>query len=416
LNNSDVTETRQQSIALTVLITLYALGFTNLFLRNSLGIMAPSIAEDMVLSPATLSLVASSFFLAYGIMQIPSGMMLDRFGARRTLAFLLIFTMAGAATFSMAENASQLILARVLMGIGCAGIFSGAVFVINEWVTPDRMIVQTTILNSFAAIGGLCATAPLAAVLAIYDWRLCFWVFTIGVSVILLGVIFSLRDPPQVANEAPKRENLVDILAGVRLALVQPGMARMLVIGIPLSAQTTIMGVWGAPYLRDVHQLGDVERGGVLFIMALTGVAGHSSYGLAARFFNSVRITLLAGSTMIVGLLVALALAKQPPLWLVTSIFGAIGYLAMYPMLAFAHARALVPSAVIGRGVAVTNMGIMSAIALMQLLFGWMVGFFPAEDGAIPEVAYRVAFGGVAALSIVAILIYAPIKDYKPRG
>ena len=74
-------------IAIAVLVTLYMLGFTNLFLRNSLGIMAPVISRDMALSPETLSVVASSFFFAYGLMQIPSGMMLDRFGARATLAF-----------------------------------------------------------------------------------------------------------------------------------------------------------------------------------------------------------------------------------------------------------------------------------------------------------------------------------------
>lgn len=398
-----------------MLATLYALGFINLFLRNSLGIMAPSIAEDMVLSPETLSVVASSFFFAYGLMQIPGGMLLDRFGARFTLAFLLVFTLAGAATFAMAQNATHLVIARILMGIGCAGIFSGAFFVINQWFTPDRMIVQSTILNSFAAVGGLCATAPLAAALAIYDWRACFWAFTIGVGVILLAVVTTLREPPSQASTVRSRESLFDILAGVRRAVGQPGMVRLLFIGLPLSCQTSIMGVWGAPYLRDVHGLNDVERGGVLFIMALTGVAGHSAYGIAARFLNSVRAALLIGSSILVLLVGALAFVEQPPLWLVTAILAAIGFFAMYPMIAFAHARALVPQAIVGRGVAVTNMGIMSAIALMQLVFGWIVGMFPAEGNAIPEMAYRAGFAVQAGLALLAIVIYAPIKDFKPR-
>ena len=55
---------QKQSIAIVVLVMLYMLGFTNVFLRNSLGIMAPSIAGDMALSPETLSIIASSFFFA----------------------------------------------------------------------------------------------------------------------------------------------------------------------------------------------------------------------------------------------------------------------------------------------------------------------------------------------------------------
>ena len=259
------------------------LGFTNLFLRNSLGIMAPSISRDIALSPETLSIVASSFFFAYGLMQIPSGMLLDRFGARRTLAFLLLFTTAGAALFSSAETASQLIAARILMGIGCAGIFSGAFFVINQWVASDRVITQTALLNSFAAIGGLCATAPLAALLTIYDWRLCFWVFTIGVGLLLVSVLVGLREPPQAAGAtAARHETFGQILAGVRRPLAQPGMKRLLVVGIPISSQTTIMGAWGAPHLRDVHQLNDIERGSVMFAMAITSIAGHSFLGYTA--------------------------------------------------------------------------------------------------------------------------------------
>lgn len=88
----------------------------------------------------------------------------------------------------------------------------------------------------------------------------------------------------------------------------------------------------------------------------------------------------------------------------------------MYPMLAFAHARSLIPTELVGRGVAVTNMGIMTAIAVSQLLFGWIVGLYPSENDVLPEIAYRAAFATLATLSLIAVLIYAPIKDCKPRG
>ncbi|MBU2534151.1 MAG: MFS transporter, partial [Alphaproteobacteria bacterium] len=321
----------RQPVAWAVLLTLYMLGFTNLFLRNSLGIMAPSMAKDMALTPETLSIVASSFFFAYGLMQIPSGMLLDRFGARRTLAFLLLFTTAGAALFSMSENVSQLVTARILMGIGCAGIFSGAFFVINQLFAADRVITQTGLLNSFAAIGGLCATAPLAALLTLYDWRSLFWAFTIGVAVLLVSVMFGLKEPPRDAARVG-RESFGAIFAGVRRALAQPGMKRLLVVGIPLSSQTTIMGAWGAPYLRDVHHLDDIQRGSVMLAMAISSVFGHSCIGFFARLLNSVRNAILASSVVVVVLLALLAALDHPPVWAVAAIFATLGFVTMYPM------------------------------------------------------------------------------------
>ncbi len=407
----------QQNIALSMLLVLYALGFTNLFLRGSLGILAPTLSSEMQLGPETLSLIASSFFFAYALMQIPGGMLLDRFGARRTLATLLLFTTAGAAAFSMAESAEGLILGRVLMGIGCAGIFSGAFYVVNQWVAPERVVIQSGYLNSFAALGGLCATAPLAALISVFAWRDCFWVFTAGVAILLLAVSIGLREPAGSAmRQTSRHESLAAVFSGVVRAVAQPGLKRLLVVGIPMSVQTTLLGVWGAPYLRDVHGLDEIARGNVLLGMGISGVFGHTFYGILARRLNSIKTVILGGATTILLLTLVLVFTQQPPIWLVTSVFALIGFFAMYPMMAFAHARGLVPSDLIGRGVAVTNMGVMSAIAVSQLVFGWIVGQFASVEGVPPEVAYRAAFAALAAMSLIAILIYAPVRDSRPLG
>ena len=404
------------TIALSMLLLLYALGFSNLFLRGSLGILAPTISTELQLSPATLSLIASSFFFAYALMQIPSGMLLDRFGARWTLATLLLFTTAGAAVFSSATTSGELILARVLMGIGCAGIFSGAFYVINQWVAPDRVIMQSGILNSVAAVGGLCATAPLAILISYFDWRDCFWAFTVGVGVLLLAVAAGLREPPQAAaSQTARRETIAGVFSGVARAIAQPGMKRLFVVGIPISVQTTILGVWGAPYLRDVHSLDDIARGNVLLAMGVSGVFGHVFYGFVARWLNSIKTVILGGKITLLCLTLVMVFVEQPPIWLVTAVFAAIGFFAMYPMMAFAHTRGLVPAELVGRGVAATNMGLMSAIAFSQLVFGWIVGQFTIVDGIAPEIAYRVAFAALAAMSVIAIFVYAPVQDARPR-
>ncbi len=404
------------TMAASMLVVLYALGFANIFLRGSLGILAPTLAQELQLSPATLALVASAFFLAYALMQIPGGMLLDRFGARRTLAVLLLFTTAGAAVFARATSAEDLIVGRALMGIGCAGIFSGAFFVINQWVAPDKVVMQTGILNSFAAIGGLCATAPLAALISVFAWRDCFFVFTLGVGVLLVLVAFGLREPSDVRQrQSARKERIGAVFAGVGRAIAQPGIKRLLVVGIPLSVQTTILGVWGAPYLRDVHGLDELARGNVLLGMGVTSVFGHACYGYLARLLNSIKAVILGGGSMIFLLTMFLVVTEHPEVWQVAIVFAAISFFAMYPMMAFAHARGLVPPDLVGRGIAATNMGVMSAIAISQLVFGWILGAFPVEHGGVPEIAYRTAFATLAALSLLALLIYAPIRDSRPR-
>ena len=400
-----------------ILAILYMLGFTNLFLRSSFGVMSPDLAREMDMAPAALSLVGSAFFFAYALMQVPTGMLLDRFGPRRTLAIMLISTFVGAGIFAAGETPGMLAVGRVLMGIGCAGVFTGAFYVMTLWMPPDRVVTQIGMLNSFASFGNLCATAPLAFLIAWIGWRTSYWGFTIGVALLTLAVALVMRDTaPGQTPTSSKDESLRQIFAGVREAIRQPGMKRLLVAGLPMSAASTISGVWGAPYLKHVHGLDDGARGSVLLAMAVCGMSGHFLYGQLARRFNTLKWPIIGGSSVILCCTGLFALIEQPPLWLVTVLFAILALVSAYPTITHAHARGLVPARLMGRGVSVTNMGVMTAIATAQLAFGGIVGLLPTVAGAPPEAAYRLGFAMQAIVALTGILIYAPIRDVRPRG
>jgi MFS family permease len=400
-----------------IFATLYALGFTNLFLRSSLGVLAPSLKTEMGLSPEMLSTVASSFFFAYAVMQLPTGMLLDRMGPRRSLGGMLLFTTAGAAIFAAATSAEMLILGRILMGIGCAGTFTGAFYVLNLWLPPERLVTQTGAVNSFSALGTLCAATPLALLIAWIGWRSSYWVFTGFVAVLTIAMLAIMRDSaPGKAASPSKTEGLKEVFAGVREAARQPSMWRLLFVGLPMSAASTIVGAWGAPFLKDVYGLDGIARGNVLLGVGACSIAGHFLYGHVARYVNSIRIVVLSGMMIVVLATGIIALQKGLPLWVISSLFCLIGFASAYPTLAHAHTRGLVPAQLVGRGVSVTNLGIMTAIAVSQLAFGWIVGAFTATAAPPPEAAYRWAFAAQALMAIVAAVIYAPIRDTRPRG
>jgi MFS family permease len=398
-------------------VVLFLLAFMNLFLRSSLGVMAPELAREMMLSPAALSTVASAFFLAYAVMQLPTGMLLDRFGARLTLAGMLLFTTAGAGTFAAAESVPLLALGRVLMGIGCAGIFTGAFYVLAQWLAQERVVTLMGTLNTFAASGTLSATTPLAALITFVGWRDCYAMFTAGVGLLLLTVWLAVRDAPPGAVPSPSRsESLADVISGVGEALRQPGMVRLLLTGLPISATTTVTGVWGAPYLRQVHGLDVIGSGNVLLAMAVCSMAGHTLLGLLARRANSVKTAMLVGMGGVALATSGLAALDHPPVIAVLALFCLLGLASSFPMVVFAHARGLVAPQLMGRGLSAANMGLMAAIAMMQLVFGWIVGVVSGPGAAPTELAYRTGFAVQAVAAVFALLVYLPIRDVRPRG
>ncbi len=402
---------------LPILASLYLLNFFNLFLRTSFGVMAPELEHELGFTPAVLSVVASSLFIAYALMQIPTGMLLDRYGPRRVLSVMLLFTVAGTALFAAGSSAETLTIARILMGIGCAGGFTGAFYILAMWLPADRVVTQIGALNSFAAIGNLCATAPLAALIALIGWRESHWLFTAAIALLTVALAIFVRDtPPDQPPRQAKRETFREVLAGAREAIRQPGMGRLLLIGLPMSASGAISGAWGAPYLKHVHGLDDIQRGSALLFMALGGIAGHFFYGRIARHFNSLKGPVLVGGAILLATTSAMALMRAPSVSLVTVLFVVTSACSAYPTVAHAYARGLVPARLMGRGVAATNMGIMTAIAIAQFVFGWVLGSFAPVAGVPPEAAYRAAFGVQALVALVGLVALAPLRDVRPRS
>ena len=248
------------------------------------------------------------------------------------------------------------------MGLGCAGIFTGAFYVLTQWLPTDRVVTQIGGLNSFAALGSLCATTPFAVLIAWIGWRDSYWIFTAGVTVLLLAV--AIRPARRPIGPAATFLQARRTGTGVRRradAIRQPGMKRLLVAGLPMSSASTIAGVWGAPYLRDVHALDDIGRGNVLLAMAACAMPGTFLYGQLARRLNTIKGMILAGSAGHPRRHGTLAALERPPLSLVMGLFCLIALSAAYPTLTHAHARGLVPTHLVGRGVSLTNMGVMTA-------------------------------------------------------
>jgi len=405
---------------LPMMAVLYGLCLCNIFLRNSIGVLAPELSAELDLTPALLGAIASAFFIAYAILQIPVGLMLDRFGPRRTLAGMFLFTVLGTGLFAMASSGPMMLVARLAMGVGCAAVFTGAFMAISRFFAADRFTGQAGTLNAFAMVGTFLATAPLALLVTFAGWRESFGAIA-GLMAVLAAIAwFAIRDRPAGDDDdqaAPEtREDLRAIFAGLGEVIKTPGIKIIASGGLALAAGNTILGIWGGPYLNDVHGLGEVERGQVLLFMAIAGVAGHFLYGQAARFFNTIKGMILIGLVVIALITGTLAALPDPDLLTVTVLLAILGLACGYPSLLAAHARAMVPDRLVGRGLTTVNTGVMVAIAGMQFTVGAIIGAFPTTaTGSIAPETFRVAFGFLSVMAIITFGLYLRSVDRKPR-
>ena len=381
--------------------------------RSVNALIAPLLIADVRLSPADLGLLTAAYLAPFALFQIPLGLLLDRFGARRVQSMLLLFSALGAFVFALADDLTGLAIGRALIGFGLAGGLMAALKALAQWF-PER---QWTLVNGcFFALGGLGAvstTMPLQALLGVADWRDIFLALSAAVLVVSASIFFLVPERPKPGAPVSRAE----LLAGVRVIYTDRLFWRV----APLAAagQATfiaVQGLWAGPWLKDVAGLSTDGVARTLLFVALAASAGYVGHGLLAqrllRLGVSVRTTM--GGTLLVflvsQLLLILELDRSSPWpWLLLGLMGNAA------MVAYAYLTASFPVAYAGRINTCFNLIVFGWAFTAQYVVGVIIEAFPTSPGGgyAPE-GYRWAFGTLLAAEVLAFLWYlVPLKERR---
>ncbi|WP_413702958.1 MFS transporter [Raoultella ornithinolytica] len=168
------------------LVLLFIAGIVNFLDRSSLSVAGEAIRGDLGLSATEFGVLLSAFSLSYGFAQLPSGMLLDRFGPRIVLGAGLIFWSLMQALTGMVNSFSHFILLRIGLGIGEAPFMPAGVKSINDWYVQKERGTAVGIFNSSTVSGQAIAPPALVLMQIAWGWRTMFVV--IGLAGIVVGL------------------------------------------------------------------------------------------------------------------------------------------------------------------------------------------------------------------------------------
>jgi MFS family permease len=404
--------------AIRVFLSLYVLYLMSMFYRSTNAVLAPVLRADMGIAAEQLGILTGTFFAVFAIMQIPTGLFLDRFGPRATIAAMMLIPAAGSLVFSQAQTVGELALGQGIMGAGCAVGLSGAIVVFVRWFPTDRIATMISLYSGMGNVGILLSATPLAAGIAAFGWRDSF-VFVAALNVLLVAQMFFLvRDaPPDHPYHGERRETLGAIFRGLGEVLATRAIWPMLALAfVSLAMVLTIRSLWAGPYLADIFDLDAIARGNMLLVFTVAMLVGNVGFGPLDRLFDRRKPVVLAGAAISAASLAGLALLPALPLWIAMTLLCVLGVACNYVVIIFAHGRALFPLRLVGRAITLINGVNMFGIAVMQVASGYIIRSFPAADGAAPETAYRAMFGFLAVCLVCGMLVYTRAKDIPPSA
>ena len=404
---------RQFATIIAVIAVAYVM---SQFYRTSNGVIAKHLSWEFGLSAEALGVLTGAFFVSFAVAQIPLGMLFDRFGVRRTLPILLTAAVAGAVIYASAGGFASLMAGRLMMGVGVSGVLVGALFLFGRWVPAERYATWIGRMIALGGIGVLLSTSPLGLIAETIGWRYAF--FGAGAITALGALLIYLlaRDaPPGYIAKSSAPEGLGESVKGVFEVLKTkrlPTVMAMAFASYPVL--TSILGLWGGPYLIDVHGLDIISSGNVLLLMAVALIAGNIVFGPVERIFDTRKWLVVGCSTTVLVSFALLALIPQLPLAAAVALVVLISFFSAYNIVITGHGRSLFPDRLAGRGMAMMAIALMGGPAVLQPVTGLILGAFPTVDGVAPNEAYRAVFACLAGVVLLALLLYLRLPDARP--
>lgn len=398
--------------------------------RTSTAVLSKQLMRTFDMTATRLGLLHSSFFYLYAVLQIPAGLLTDKYGARAIATGGTVLMSVGAVSFALAPIYSVAFLGRLLVGFGASVLFVAALRFCANWFRPDEFGTMAGVTTTVSLIGGLAATTPFAVAISTFGWRETLlglggvgFVAAVGIVAVShdtprdagLASIDTVSDRPEV-TVSDLRRYVGDALREVETWLL--GTILFFLLGISI----TIFGLWGIPYLVQTYDISVTEASVYLLVGNAGAAIGPTAFGWISDRLGR-RAELIVFSSIAFGLTWGIFVAfGSIPLLLVGSVFFLSGILRGGTPLVFAVIKERHPAGASGTVIGIVNtMGWIGAAVFPVILGAALDVFWTGQTvngtRVYTALGYRVAFaisfaGGLIAAAC-AIVLHLRVRDER---
>ena len=376
-------------------LTVYVLAILH---RSSLGVAGLVAADRFDIRATELAAFTVLQLGVYAGMQVPVGVMLDRFGSRRMLVSGLVLMTAGQLVFAYAGSFTVALLARAVLGAGDAMVFISVVRLVAAWFSDRQgpLIMQLT--GQVGQLGAVLAAAPLSLALEALGWTRTFAAISSVGLVLLVAVLVAVRDSPSSDREVVQAR-LAVLVRSVRSVWGNPGTRLGMWSHFVSQFPATVLALmWGYPFLVRGEGLSSATAAGLLTVMTAATMLTAPLLGrLTARHpFHRSHLVLSVVVAITAVWTVVLAWPGTAPLWLLVLLVAVTAVGGPVSMIGFDLARSFVPAEAMGRANGLVNGGGFAASLMAMALVGVLLDLVePRGASAYDLDDFRVAMCGL---------------------
>ena len=416
-NRSNVTPTMAVGLFVWSFGALfYLLGF---FHRVAPAVITAELMRDFQINASTLGNLSAFYFYSYVAMQIPTGILADRWGPRRLLTLGAMIASIGAVMFALASEISVAAAGRFLIGGSVSVAFVALLKVATCWFPANRFALISGLALFFGVVGAVFAGTPLRILVDDFGWRNVILFSAIASLLVGLGTWLFVRDYPHEKGfrdflSTPSAAGLKSkshITSGLLEVFTYRNTWLLFVIpGGLVGCVLTFSGLWGVPFLTTVYGLSPVFSASLTSSLLVAWALGSPFFGwLSDRLQNRKRLYLVGCGVAVAGW-GAIALMGKVPVFILMPILLVTGFASGSMIISFAFVKESMPIRLAGTASGVINMGVMTGPMILQPAVGLVLdslwtGNLSEGVRVYDAAAYRSGFSIMLAWIVISFVL-----------
>lgn len=387
-----------------LLLLAYLLNF---FHSLTTAVLQPYLTHSFNIDTLTVTTIGSMYFYCYLIMQIPVGLLVDKFGVRLVSTTGTFLAALGTALFAAATDVWLLYVGRAFIGIGTSVIFICIIKFQNFWFKPNIIMTMTGISCFIGTLGGILAQSPLAYMAELIGWRNSLYGIAFASLLNACAIAFWVKEMPIQKNTIDEVKpsafkGLWVVLSNIRI------WPAFLLYAVFFGSYVLIAGYIGTAWLIDVYNISSVTASTYIIAAVCGAAVGCVAVGMWSDKIGSKKIPMLgAGLCYLITWAVLAFWGNDLPIRIVGIMLFCIGFFSCAYVVCWSCVQEINPKEFSGIAVAVVNMGGFIGPILLPYLFV----FFQNLHAPASTEGYSTAFFGIFIVVLAALICGLFVKE-----
>ena len=384
-------------------------------LQVSPGVMSSELMHDFAVTSQTLGVLSGIYFYSYACMQMPCGILMDRFGPHRLLTVAAFICAVSTIGFGMTDNFFAACVARLMIGFGSAFAVVGSLKLAANWFDAKRFAFLTGLMVTLGMLGAIGGEAPLALLIEWFGWRHSMIIMGCAGLIIASLILMFTKDSPYII-QAPIKRHKEPLIPRLLILLTNKQLWLVAIYGGLIYMATPVFcGLWGVPYLMLKMHISKALAANCISLVFIGWAIASPLWGVFSNRYGKRKPSMYVAAIGALFSSIFFIFVSMPTILvqLFLLIFGlcSAGFLP-----AFAVVKELSNKRYVATSVSFMNMVNMIGIAIAQPLIGLILDYFWRGEivNAVriyPIEAYQIALSIIPIGMLIALLLLPFIRE-----